>query len=62
MIVVRGRKGQGYRKSFFLVNLKAYRLARAYEKVFGSQKGTFISYWRILGYRKYRHKPHRREE
>jgi len=57
--VLRYLKAQECKKCFFLVNLKAYRLGRAYEKVFGTQKGTFISYWRILGYRSYRRRPYR---
>lgn len=57
--VLRYLKAQGYSKSFFLVDLMTHRLTRNYEKVFGTGKETLISYWRILGYRNYRHKPYR---
>lgn len=52
-------KGQGYKRCFSVVNLKANQLTKAYERISGTDKGTIISYWRILGYKNYRHKPYR---
>ena len=52
-------KAQGYKRCFFVVNLKTNQLTSAYERISGIDKGTIISYWRILGYRNYRHKPYR---
>lgn len=56
--VLRYLKTQGYKRCFFLVDLKAHPLARAYERIFGTKKGTIISYWRILGYKNYRYEPY----
>ena len=52
-------KGQGYRRCFSVVNLKGNQVTKAYERISGTVKGTIISYWRILGYKNYRHKPYR---
>ncbi|MCW3987799.1 MAG: hypothetical protein NWE87_05735 [Candidatus Bathyarchaeota archaeon] len=52
-------KAQGYKRCFFVVDLKENQLTKAYERISGTDKGTIISYWRILGYRSYRHKPYR---
>ena len=58
--VLRHLKAQGYKRLFFLVDLKAHQSTRAYEIISGTNKGTIISYWRILGYRNYRYQPYRR--
>ena len=52
-------KNRGYKKCFFVVNLKANQLTNNYEEIAGTHRGTTISYWRILGYKNYRHKPYR---
>jgi len=52
-------KAQGYKRCFFVVDLKTNQLTKAYERISGTDKGAIISYWRILGYRSYRHKPYR---
>lgn len=57
--VLRYLKNRGCKRCFFVVNLKANQLTKAYEEISSTHKGTIISYWRILGYRKYRHKPYR---
>jgi len=58
--VLRYLKAQGYKKIIFLVDLKAPKSKRAYQRVIGLDPGTIISYWRILGYRNYRYQPYRR--
>lgn len=58
--VLKHLKAQGYKRLFFLVDLKAYQSTRAYEIISGTNKGTIISYWRILGLRNYRYQPYRR--
>lgn len=57
--VLRYLKDQGYKRCFFLVDLKAHLSTRAYQRIFGTNKGILISYWRILGYRHYRYEPYR---
>jgi RimJ/RimL family protein N-acetyltransferase len=57
--VLRHLKAQGYKRLFFLVDLKAHQSIRAYKRISGTNKGTIISYWRILGYRNYRYEPYR---
>ena len=56
--VLRYLKAQGYKRIFFLVDLKAHSSTRAYQRIFGTDKGTIISYWRILGYRNYCYEPY----
>lgn len=56
--VSRYLKAQGYKRLFFLVDLKAHRSARTYERISTAEKGTVISYWRILGWRSYRYAPY----
>jgi RimJ/RimL family protein N-acetyltransferase len=56
--VLRYLKAQGYKRLFFMVDLKAHRSARAYERISTAEKGTVISYWRILGWRSYRYAPY----
>lgn len=58
--VLRHLKTQGYERLFFLVDLKAHPSTRAYEIISGTNKGTIISYWRILGCKSYRYKAYRR--
>ena len=58
--VLRYLKTQGYKRLFFLVDLKAHESKRAYQRISGANKGTIISYWRILGFRNYRYQPYRR--
>ena len=58
--VLRYLKAQGYKKIIFLVDLKAPKSKRAYQRVIGLDAGTIISYWRILGFRNYRYQPYRR--
>jgi len=52
-------KAEGYKRCFFLVDLKTRPSTRSYEEVFGINQGTRISYWRILGYRSYCYQPYR---
>jgi len=52
-------RAHGYRKSFFLVDLKTHRLTKGRKKIFASKKETLISYWRIFGYKNYRYQPYR---
>lgn len=56
---LRHLKTQGFRRCFFLVDLNTDQLARGAVKIFGTNRGTIISYWRILGFRNYRYQPYR---
>jgi len=51
-------KAQGYKRLFFLVDLKAHRSARAYQRISTAEKGTVISHRRIFGWRSYRYAPY----
>ena len=52
-------KNRGYKKCFFVANLKTNQLTNNYAEISGTRKGTVISYWRVLGYKNYRHEPYR---
>jgi GNAT superfamily N-acetyltransferase len=57
--ILRYLKAQGYKKVLFLVDLKTHCSTRAYQRIFATNKGTLISYWRILGYKNYRYQSYR---
>ncbi len=58
--VLRYLKAQGYKRCFFLVDLKTHQSTRAYERILGTNNGTIVSYWRILGCRNYHYEPYRK--
>ena len=52
--VIRYLREKGYKKLYFLVDLKIHPSVKAYKRIFGTERGKVISYTRVLVFRIYR--------